>query len=294
MWKTRYIAEDVVTTGFDDLIQPSDPMTAEILVQIFHRLRKSGNLIEARWGPEVRRGLLKEFTPDYDRVEDIRWTCVFAWTQFGDRPAPRAADSSQPDADVESAQNELDEAVAEIPEYILPNTSLPIISEVFTMRAASVSLISILNGSFGVPAVSLAIRKSVEAITKQIITSGITITALCSNGPYLPFIATDGLDRVLGAEIWRQSVSASARGVQVQAIRARNNIRQRTVPGILAVVKVRQNQSLRTLALKYYQDSDDWRVIARANGLPTPIVAPGTTVIIPRPTQTGAGIRLLP
>jgi len=294
MWKTRYIGNDVTTEGFDDVIQNSESMTAEILTQIFHRLRRSGNLVEIRWGPEVRRGIIKEFTPDYDRVEDIRWTIIFAISQIGDRPAPRAADTRQPDSEVESAQNDLDEAAADIPDYILPNTSLPILSEVLLMRGASVSLITTLNSIYGVPSVPSPIQKDVEAIVKRIMTSGRAITDRCSNGPYIPFIATDRVDRVFGAEVWRQSVSGAARGVMAAAIRARENVRRRAVPGILAIVKIRQNQTLRTLARIYYRDSDNWRPIANANGFATPIVDSGTTVVIPYPPQTGSGVRLTP
>lgn len=294
MWKSRYIGDHVSVTGFDDIIQSSESMTAEKLVQIFHILRRSGNLLEVRWGPEIRRGILKEFTPDYDRVEDIRWTCVFAWTQVGDRPAPRASETSQPESELESSMDELDEVASEVPETLLPSSYGPLLTDIAAIRAGVVGLSAVLATIFGKIRIEVATRKAVEAFVKQILIDSNSVIDQSTNGTYLPFVPIDTLDRVFDAENWRRSIGSATRGVQIAAIRARENVRQRGLPNIRRVVKVRQNQTLRTIALAEYGSSDDWQIIGNANNIYTPIVAPGTTIVIPNPPQTSSGVRLIP
>ena len=62
---------------------------ARALVLQFEQLRDLGIPVEVRWGGRnlaagedpavVRRGLIKKFTPKYNRLQDVEWTCEWEW-----------------------------------------------------------------------------------------------------------------------------------------------------------------------------------------------------------------------
>lgn len=64
--------------------------TAFAVKTAMQTLARSGMLLRMEWGPEVRFGYMEEFTPTYDRIEDIAWEIQWVWT--GDKefqPIPK-------------------------------------------------------------------------------------------------------------------------------------------------------------------------------------------------------------
>lgn len=292
VWKTRYLRSDAVLIGFDDLVSAGENITAEILTKAFHVLRRSGNQIEIRWGPEVRRGIIESFIPNYQRIEDIEWSIMFVCSQYGDAPAPIATEKvSSPTKLMNASLIFLNDIFALIPVFLLPNVTRPITLTVTNIRTGVINLNRSLAFIFGGPAVSYSARRNIETLVKKIIDDTNTLIGICANGPYLPFIPTDPVNKVLAAEVWRRKMTKASIGVQIASITARRNVRDRTVPGFIGSETIRQNMTLRSLARKYYGDSDSWSVIADANNFVGSRVPIGTVVLIPRPAQSGAGIR---
>lgn len=288
MWKARYIGTHVVVSGFDDLITPVEIMTPEILVQIFHRLRKAGNQLEVSWGPEVRRGILAEFTPNYHRIEDIEWRMLFTWSQVGEIPDPRAAEVSSPQADIDASQVNLDDIASRIPVNILPNVANPILANFDSIRAGTTTAMIDIAGLFGASFVSREQFENFNANIEQILLDCNELIGRTGNGPYLPFIPTDSVSALLAAETWRREARLAALSHQVVMINARESIRGRVVSGFLGRVTVRQGETLRGIALRFYGSADAWTLIAETNNLTTASPPTGTVILIPRPDSSAA------
>jgi len=92
---------------------------ARALVLQFENLRDLGIPVEVRWGGRnlaagedpavVRRGLIKKFTPKYNRLQDVEWTCEWEWrgeTQQT-KPPTFASDSFATSNDFSALQDQL-------------------------------------------------------------------------------------------------------------------------------------------------------------------------------------------
>jgi len=291
-WKTRYIAADgarmVSLWGFDDLADSDDGITAEILVAAFKRLRVAGNLLRVSWGPEVRRGVLAEFTPNWQRPEDVEWSALFDWTQIGDVDAPRAADVSQPSVDLEAEMAALDDVASRLPPIIIPNVTTALIAAEEAVRIAAVTLAGQVAAVAGVPEIGSEQFRGIAATVDALVTEGAALRALVEDGGLEFLIPTDGAVDVLGVGAWRGDLSAAVLALLVAAIAAREGVRGRLVDDFLAVVVLRGGQTLRTLARDYYGDAGAWILIADANGFTISNPPVGTILVIPR--RGGAGV----
>lgn len=294
MWKTRYVGDMATITGFEDIGGAFDilsgAITAERLAQVFHRLRRSGQHLEVRWGPEVRRGILADFQADYDRVEDVGWTATFVWGQVGEEEAPRAAaEVADPTTGINNALAGLEDLIARLPPIILPNVTGPIIFAEEAMRIAALSMTSSLGSITGVPTVTPGEFQNIASLSIQVGVAAQSMVQQTSDQSIEEWVATNFVGDILTVETYRHDLAAATLALWVAAIVAREAVRARVVNDYLAIVHIRQNQTLRTLALDYYGDADAWQTIADANRLTSAVVARGTIIAIPRrSTSRGA------
>jgi hypothetical protein len=282
VWKTRYIGQMVHLVGFDDLVSEGDDVTAELLVQVFHRLLRAGNPLEVAWGPEVRRGILSKFEPNYERVEDVEWSVTFVWNQLGELTAPRVAAASSPQRDLDAALSELEDALARMPAIILPNLTGAIIFAEQAMRDGALALSAGLGAIYGVPEVTLAEFGGIASAAEMVATASRSALALALDSSPEDVFATDDVTSALAAETWRRDFGAAARHLGALAIKAREAVRARVVDDYLAIETIGPGQTLRSLALRYYGSADSWPLIADANGLVGSDAPVGTRVVIPR------------
>jgi hypothetical protein len=98
------------------------------------------------------------------------------------------------------------------------------------------------------------------------------------------FIATNTVPDVLSTQAWRSSLGASALELMATSLRARESVRQRVVAEFLGTETMRENETLRSMALRIYGSADAWTVIADANGLVSSLPPVGTLLLIPRYT----------
>ena len=295
-WKDRFIARDdagmVVYTGFDDLQDAIGTTTAEQLATAFARMRIAGNLLEVRWGPEVRRGILASFAPNYQRVQDIEWTAMFVWERRGTRDAPRAASNEDPGASLLERVNALDDAVAAQPARLNESVAGPIRANAGEARERVFQAIGTIGSIQSVQTLATSQFQQLSTTTDQVIESSRAVIQQTQDPLYTELEPLDEVRFVFAAENWRRLVGYQAALLMAAMIRARRLVAERVVPGTLGVATVRQNETLRHVALRFYANADDWTVIADANGLVHADVAPGTVVIIPRPPQSQSGTRI--
>jgi len=293
-WKTRYIGDMVTLEGFEDVGGAFDILgggiTAERMDEVFELLRRAGNQIEVRWGPKVRRGILAEYTGNFLRVEDVEWKCVFVWNQIGEDTAPRAPDEvTTPQTGLENALGGLEDIMAMLPPIILPNVTGPLIFAEQIMAAATMSMTSALGGITGVPVVTPSQFQNISSLAIQIGLASQSMMQQTTDQSIEEWIATNFVGDTLTAETFRRDLGAAAAALWLAALVARESVRARVVNDYLATVVVRQNQTLRTLALEYYGSADAWTTIADANGLTSAAVARGTVILIPRRSRAGTG-----
>lgn len=291
-WKSRFIGEDVDLEGFDELVTAGTLITAETVVAAFEKVRRAANELEVRWGPEVRRGILRSFSKNYHNINDIEWTAMFEWSKIGVRPQPVAGGVVAPAQDLNTSMLLLDEILSKIPIGLLPNVTAPIRAATILVRNSVVNVNLSLANVFGLPEIPFQARQNLETLIKQLLDEAETGRDLVINGPYLPFLPVDVASKVLEVEVWRRDMGNGFLGVQTAALNARDDVRKRSMPGTITTVTVKQNQTLKDIALEFFGNADDWTVIADANRLTSAIVARGTTIVIPRAPETGTSIRI--
>lgn len=288
-WKSRYISDMVTLDGFDDLAGTGDPVTAEIMNEVFTRLQRAGNLIEVQWGPIRRRGFIEDFTPNFQRVEDIEWSMNLSWIQIGEREAPRAASSPTTQRDLDAALNTVDDVMARMPGIFLPNVTGPLILAQEAIRLGMMTLTSQLSSIYGIPDVSLEEFRGVATTVEEVLDAARSMVSIVGDQSLEEFIATDDVPSVLDAITWRTEAHQAALTAASESVEARESIRSRVVDDYLGVDVVGDNQTLRTVSLKWYGTSEAWQTIADANGLVGSNQPSGTRVLIPRRSMTGTG-----
>jgi len=287
-WKSRYIDGDATLSGFPDLILPGIPLDAEILSAAFERLRVAGNQIEVSWGPVVRRGVITKFVPNFQRVEDIEWTLTIEPSQRGERVAPFVSLPSLPTIEINAALLALLDVFAGIP-FFIPNVTGPLLAAEILAQNATLTLVSSLSSISGIPSISPSQFFSVATAAEAVRGASDTIRDLAADQSIEDFIPTATIADVLAAENWRRAASAAALVLAAEAMRAREAVRSRVADNVIATTVLRENQTLRDLALLYYGSSDAWTTIADFNGFVTSTPPAGTRVKVPERGYSATG-----
>jgi len=290
-WKDRYIGRGnmIVLSGWDSIVSAGETPSAEQMVQVFHTLRRSGNLLEVRWGPEIRRGVLKRFEPNYHRLDVIEWTCRFEWLQYGaTAPTPfTSAPSQTMSAELAATLAALNDIASGMPQILFPDFVAEALTLQGTIAAASLTMIEADADITGIPVVT---QDQFQGFSSKVADVVDACSALrqAVDVPVTEMVPTDDMVNRLAGYVWARDMSAALVALAVAAVRARETIRDRTVSAYLAEVTLKTNQTLRDLARQYYGSADDWTYIADANGLVGSSHAAGTKIMVPR-RQTGSG-----
>lgn len=287
-WKARYVAAAAEMEGFEDLWSEGRVITPETLIAVFDRILRGGNLLEVTWANEVRRGVMTEFEPSYDRVEDVSWSCRFEWTQANEFEAPRAADIQDTQNEIDTALSDLEDSMSQIPPIILPNITSAILLQETVARESGLAMSVAIAAIYGVPEVSSSQFQRVSSNASSAAAAALALRALLADTNIEDMVATDDVNSLLAAQAWSTLFASRSLGFAAVAIRAREATRGRVVADLLGIVRLGRNQTLRTLALEYYGSADDWTYIADANGFTTSVPGVGAVVKIPRRRNVGA------
>lgn len=293
-WKTRYLAtkHSVELSGFPDIDNTAGRITAEDLCEVMKRISDAGQTVEVRWGPEVRRGILAEFTPTYGDptggVEDIGWRMSFVWSQEGEAPTRRASVALDTTSSMRRSLDDLDLVAAEMPTSILPEQASELQAKIGEVRAAGAAFTEALASVQATTTSTISDVQNVQTLAERVAQAGEALrTGNLSDVPYYNLTPVDDVTAALEVEVWRRDTVSATRKVQAEARRSSAAVADRTVPGALAIVTLTENTSLRSLALRYYNNADAWTVIADANGLTGSVALAGMRLVIPRPSGQG-------
>lgn len=293
-WKTRYLAarHSVELSGFPDIENVAGRITAENLVEVMRRIVDAAQTVEVRWGPEVRRGVMVEFVPTYERVEDIEWKMSFTWSQDGEAPTRRAAVALDTTSAMRRALDDLDLAAAEMPTTILPDQASDLQQKIAAVRAAGAALTESLASIQAETFAAVSDVQNAQTLAERVVQAGDALrTGNLSDLPYYNLLPFDDVALVVEAEVWRRDTAAATRRVQAEARRSSTSVAERNTPGALAIVTLTENTSLRSLASRYYGNADSWTVIADANNLVGSTAPAGARLLIPRPSGQGVTSR---
>jgi hypothetical protein len=290
-WKTRYVTNDARLSGFDDIYVLGFPVTAEILSTAFERLRVGGNQISLTWGPIVRIGVITQFVPNFQRVEDIEWTLTFEPQQRGTRVAPVASSPTLPTVDVNIALVGLLDAFLDIP-FFIPSVTGPLLAAEIAAQTFALNLTSSLAAISGIPEISKAQFKAVASAASSLNDACQEIRALCLDKSIEVLIPTAKVSDILAAENWRRAAAIAAAVLATAGIDAREAVRSRVGDDVIETVTLKDNQTLRDIALAAFGSADDWVVIADFNGITTSDPGSGTTIRVPRKgfNNSGSGL----
>lgn len=293
-WKTIFLAAKgmVRLTGFGDIPNTDGRITAEDLVEVFHRLRIAGNTLEVSWGPEVRRGILERFKPGYQVIQDIEWTASFKWSQRGSNAPARASFALDTTATVRRSLDDLDLTAAEMPATILPGPATTIRDRLNAVRSSGVALTESLASAQAAAFTTIADVQDIQALAERTVQAAEALrSGELSDLPYVELLALDDVSSAVAVETWRRDMGARTRDVQAASMESAGAVEKRLTPGAEQTYTVRENESLRRLALRFYGSADDWTLIADANNLVGSDVPVGTRLVIPRSSGQGVTAR---
>jgi hypothetical protein len=295
-WKSRYLPGNVTLRGFDDIpngrTDTEGLITSEGLHLVFERLRVSGNYLEVRWGPNVRRGILKQYEGRFMRAEDVEWSATFEWNarEEGDlAEAPRAAVVRNPLTDIQGSAAALEMAASMEPQNLLQAARDPIESGVRSVRTALQRTNNAVRQIQSTATDLEARTAQLRSIVGQTVDAARSLRSGAIDLPYSEFSVFNDVPSIFNVELWRREVGASARQTQVASVDSVRRVETRVQPGIQRVVILNQNETLRDVARREYGNVDGWIVIADANGLTSAVQPPGTRLVIPRQPAGQAG-----
>lgn len=286
-WQDRYVGSAAVLTGWDSYVEDGAKLTAEDLVSVFQALRVAGNHVEVRWGARVVRGVMKDFSPHYDRTDKVVWSATFEISQRGRNETPRAASAAASPSGLSSAERALAFIIASAPPGLITAVMDEMLSLSAEIQAAVVTMIEAVADVSGQPEVTMEQYQDVASKAVGVTMPCEALRRLLGDVPVTGLLPTDDVATILPGGAWAQEAASSCRSLAGAAIVLRDGVRDRTVPGYMADVRLRDNQTLRTLALEHYGSADDWPILADANGLVGSVHPSGTRVLVPRRNRSG-------
>lgn len=283
IWKERFLSDQIEASGFPDLTDGDGVVTPAQLVAAFYSLAKSGNAIRVSWGPVVREGVLKKFVDTWYREQDVGWEATFEWNA-DDEPARRAAPATpEPTTELRQDMSRTDDAATS-----RPNTLNPSVGE--QVKTTTSSRRQIAGQVFdAVRAIQNAVpgTNPVDAVASLVSSAGDMLALMNSSGaqladvPYTQLQVSDSPLAVLSAESWRRTLVREQDRLAAHLVRRARVERARVAPSSIAIVRMREATTLRSLAIRYYGSADDWQRIADANGVNGSMVPAGTVIVIP-------------
>lgn len=298
-WKDRFLSEtsssggSVVFTAVAEF-NGKQVASADDLVRKVDSIRRKGQLVEVRWGNQVRRGVMTEFTVNYDRMEDVEWEMTFGWVSQGDA-AGAAVVSGQTDLGrVKSSWDQQADALAGA--LVDPPFDIGAIEEQIASQAEAINA-RINEVTDAVASVATAVNDAREMAgrlngvydsLKQ--TSTALIETMTSAPPTELFVlATPDLQNgeptfsaTLRAESWVNGVLSVSRSIRRQAAEAQSEIAETISNDILIVHVARQGEDLRDVATDNYGSPNGWRRLMLFNGLSQSELSAGQVVLVPR------------
>ena len=259
---------------------------ARTLRDAFRLLRKSGVLVQVEWGSIVRFGFISETSFPHEREEDINFSITF--TFLGDSPSqPKPL---LPEIELLSLLKALLALLDEIINLLLTavfaaqqwvtrvNQFITKIGSFVTELLAAIE--SLASFGFAPGEVLGNIRSqltNIKLAARDLFAELDAAQSAAVEAALIGNPATVALNMLL-----QQRVRAQTQQLAAEAARQENLIAQANVPELLGIVAMPGGQTLRDVSRRFFNNTEDWRVIAEFNGFGTSIVPRGTIVRVPK------------
>lgn len=261
VWKSRFLPGAVTVEGFAEVT------TAEELVEVFRELQRGGSLLEVVWGPETRRGILGDFSPEWIRVEDVEWSATFVWRDEG-RSAPRAAARTLPTESLREAQIDTDATATLEPPEVEAAWSDRVFGALSTARTQVGQVFDAVRDAREQAAVPARAVGSAAAAVRGLRDTVAEVRQELSDLPVEYVTANDDLASTLRVEGYRRGLGRAFLRLGATSSRTARRLARERTPEAVVVDFVAAGTSLRRLSARYYGTPDEWERIARASGLP--------------------------
>lgn len=251
-------------------------------------LRREGILLQVEWGSIVRFGFISRTLFPHDREEDINYEIEFTW--LGDIDAqPTPVPISVPGFNILSLLKALFALLDKIINTLLivifkAQSFISRVTQAIAKLASFVtSLLEILNklASFvfapfdvlgniraNLTAIKLAALDFFDTLTEE----SAAVAGAITNDPVQVSIGN-----ILQQRLRSQALELAAFSAQQEEVLATND----TVE-LLGIYTSPGGVTLRDVALRFFNDANNWRVIADFNGLTSSILPIGTIIRIPK------------
>lgn len=303
MWKSRFIAGAMVVNGDKQAVT-----TAFQAVQLLERLARAGKAVRVQWLGEVRTGIIKRFTPTFDREHDVAWEIEFEWNGRDDELAPRAVvEASAPAGnDLFKLLNTVEDVLTLAPD-LAASFVASIVTQVNAVRDAVAlvvdsfraieSLVNLPNTVMGsmINAVGQIARQTSELVRRiggprssaVDVTTAVRIKGAFT-APTAPgrtssgaAVTTSAVAGELAFEAWRRTLVAALANLRFQTQALLDDAQNRLQPRTTRVVTVAEGQTLYQLATTFYGSPDFANFLASVNRLTSIRVPPGTLLRVP-------------
>jgi hypothetical protein len=280
MWLTRHLIGFVQATyqgAGEYRIE-----TAQDLVNLIRRIHRSGQQLRVQWEDVVRIGVMKEFVPDYKRIEDVRWSMSFEWQKDGDVPdMPRAGGASIGTQGTQTALNAMQDRAAQAPASVDASYFDRFRAGLSTMRTGGLQYMRQIKEATQTLETPITYINSAISISQELGDEALSTVSGLIDVPITALKTSNRLIDTLKCERWRRNAAFEVDRFNGEVGEQTRLLRKKKVNPPLDTIVIQQDTTLRALSTRYYGTPDEWQRIANANGLVGSVVRAGTRVVIP-------------
>lgn len=289
-WKDKYLADT------SEKFMGKDGQAVRSCLEatdIMDSIRKEGQRLEVQWGFVIRRGYLESFSQKWHNVHDVEWDASFKWdSQAG--PDIFAVPPENNIPETSNLLNSLRDLLRDLssPPFPAALEFMDTLTSVIQTAAYAANVVEQVGGNFMDLAFSpLDMFNSAAAACRQFAAAGAALADELDArlpemlrfdrnvdpfgpSPYTP-------DEELAAQFYAAELKDVARRMVREADAARRAMESRTDKTLLATHVAVGDEDLRELAVRYYNNSNEWRRLLIYNGLTDSLLEPGQVVLIP-------------
>jgi hypothetical protein len=269
---------------------PTEVRSAEAAVSLFYELLNSGNTLQVIWGPEVRVGILVDFVPKYQRLQDIEWRAEFEWSSRGEIEA-RAVETPVGSDDLLGSINGLDDILGFSPEDVVRAFNAQLLDTVESVRESTGIIFEALRTVEAVASIPQsvlgAIQSAAESVRLELTEEIGRLTENSASGGQ-GASATVRAAALFSVEACRRTTARRAAAVRRDALEIDRQTQERATPVQVQIIPVPEDTSLYTLSNRFYGTPDFASFLARANGLTSAIAPAGFQLRVPPRPPTSA------
>jgi hypothetical protein len=313
-WHERFLDEDAINSSaavneqLDDgseavSVQSNGIRTPVEACELFDDIARRASVLRVTWSHLSRVGRLATFEQDWSNLHDVKWRMLFKWigkdnavgaiapartSLVGLSAAFSAAFADAKDATAfDSLSDKLDTGFADSVDSAVGKAQRSVADIADTVEQRFAAVTESVDAVRRVTTLATFVRDQAQDLIDTI--NG-TVAALMLTGSA---IERTSLDRTLatltnvdpGTQIAAacQQVGAvrAARALKHVAARQRHNALRNLDNNVIAIVRMKAQQDLRDVALRWYGNADDWEQIRSFNSFPSSQVKTGTVVFVP-------------